>query len=527
MKTLSNDLTIKLPTTGMPEGFVLTKIYANSIGVFTGNSYIPGNNSSLYVNINDIASQNRGKDDYLKLNDDGVLQSVSMKYGNVDSLSYSYRFNRGQVGNYKVQISKDTSVYDDTLEVLTGYDYENKDLRPRFIYQYDSNTIRNSSLCRIMSGSNWIWEPSSSYTNFKDVLLPHYPYISTSKYGIGLQLWREGDNQDQSYIDAAFAIRLSTGQQFNLGTPIYVSSNMTFTTLDNFLDFVRGNIDYNSNIYLKLTDSNDDEFGELVPAHTDYKRQEVLSSLTVYAEKGEARRTTTILPSNEKFSSYAQRYIEVTSADWNITDIISGENVVYDSGWQGSATIAGNFGDDYKETYGAEEVPLTWQETLSGFTLVRITPNYTDNNLTRTIPVDIYYGRCAVGVLDKCYSRYYLAWNDRYGDIQSQAFDGKIEYSENIDTEEIMDYKLRRRVSHKEVQPKWKLNTKWLNQDIYPIYESIYTSPYLLLYDTEQDKSWNVIVTNSDYKEKTFKTEKGLFNLEITVEANKTQNMTY
>jgi hypothetical protein len=74
------------------------------------------------------------------------------------------------------------------------------------------------------------------------------------------------------------------------------------------------------------------------------------------------------------------------------------------------------------------------------------------------------------------------------------------------------------------VQPKWKLNTKWLNEDIYPMYESIFTSPYLLLYDTETDRSWNVILTDSEYKEKTFNTEKTLFNLEINVEANTKQN---
>jgi hypothetical protein len=71
MKSLSDDITIKLPTTGMAEGYVTTKIYANGNVVFTGRSYIPGDDSSLNVNVNDIAVQNRGKDDYLKLNDDG------------------------------------------------------------------------------------------------------------------------------------------------------------------------------------------------------------------------------------------------------------------------------------------------------------------------------------------------------------------------------------------------------------------------------------------------------------------------
>jgi hypothetical protein len=56
------------------------------------------------------------------------------------------------------------------------------------------------------------------------------------------------------------------------------------------------------------------------------------------------------------------------------------------------------------------------------------------------------------------------------------------------------------------------------------MYEAIFTSPYLLLYDTETDRAWNVILTDTNYKEKTFKTEKKLFNLEINVEANTKQN---
>jgi len=36
MKTLSDDITVKLPTTGLSEGYVKTTLYAGGIGVFTG-----------------------------------------------------------------------------------------------------------------------------------------------------------------------------------------------------------------------------------------------------------------------------------------------------------------------------------------------------------------------------------------------------------------------------------------------------------------------------------------------------------
>ena len=44
-------------------------------------------------------------------------------------------------------------------------------------------------------------------------------------------------------------------------------------------------------------------------------------------------------------------------------------------------------------------------------------------------------------------------------------------------------------------RPKWKLNTKWLNKEVYPFYESIFVSPYLQLYDAKEDKLYNVLVS--------------------------------
>ena len=74
---------------------------------------------------------------------------------------------------------------------------------------------------------------------------------------------------------------------------------------------------------------------------------------------------------------------------------------------------------------------------------------------------------------------------------------------------------------------KWTLNTTWLKEEYYPYYESIFTSPYLLLYDTQNDKSYNVIVSDKGYTEKTRRNQKNLFNLTINVTANKTQKMYY
>ncbi len=391
MKSLSDDITIKLPTTGMVEGYVTTQIYVNSFGVFSGRSYIPGDDSSLYVNVNDIAVQNRGKDDYLKLNDNGLLESVPLRNGSYGSQTIHSRFVEGQISSYSVTISDGNVQHNSQEWVLTGYDYPDRDIRPSMI---DNDS--ESELGRIMQGCNWYRNHDGEIGVFRNLLIPHFPNVATQKYGLGLQLYIEGRRDN-------FALRTHTGNEVILGFASN-KSNMTFMTLQDVRVGMGISYDHDTSIYLKAEGSSGDEFG-----------------------------------------------------DW-------------------------------------EQEP------------------------------NVYLGTCPVAILDRCYSRYYLAWNDRYGDIQSQPFDGKIEYTEDIEKTEIKDYKMRRRVIHNELQPKWKLNTKWLNEDVYPMYESIFTSPYLLLYDTQTDRSWNVIVTDNKYTEKTYKNQKALFNLEITVEANTKEN---
>ena len=60
-----------------------------------------------------------------------------------------------------------------------------------------------------------------------------------------------------------------------------------------------------------------------------------------------------------------------------------------------------------------------------------------------------------------------------------------MEYSEDITNEEILSYTGRRRKSNVVVQPKWKLNSGWLKEQLFPFYESIFISPILKLYDTK------------------------------------------
>ena len=132
-----------------------------------------------------------------------------------------------------------------------------------------------------------------------------------------------------------------------------------------------------------------------------------------------------------------------------------------------------------------------------------------------------------IGKFEVCYSRYYLQWLDRFGCVQSQPFRENITYSESFNNEEIITYEDKRRVSHIQLQPKWKLYSGWIKDELYPYYESIFTSPFIILYDTETNMNYEVIIKDNKYTEKNFKNQKGLVNIELNLEATEKQNITY
>lgn len=132
-----------------------------------------------------------------------------------------------------------------------------------------------------------------------------------------------------------------------------------------------------------------------------------------------------------------------------------------------------------------------------------------------------------VAEIKSCKERYYLLWQDRYGSYQSQPFKGKMEYSEDITNEEILSYTGRRRKSNVIVQPKWKLNSGWLKEQLFPIYESIFISPVLKLYDTKTQQEYDVILKDTPYVEKKYHNDKKLLSIELNLEATETQNIIY
>ena len=131
-----------------------------------------------------------------------------------------------------------------------------------------------------------------------------------------------------------------------------------------------------------------------------------------------------------------------------------------------------------------------------------------------------------IGILDNCYKRYYLMWQDRLGGTQSQAFLDNITYSEDITNEEVQNFTNTRKKSSVQILPKWKLNSGWIKEDVFPFYESILVSPFVKLYDTRYDCCYDVIV-NGNFTEKTHKNEKKLLNLTLDLESTNKQTIIY
>lgn len=532
-KTLDDKVIISLGTAGMRPGYVITQFYHNSLGVFSGRTYLETSGDTLSFCLNDIIKQNRGPIDYIKLNDNGEVETIPLVNDTYGAIPYQYRFKQGQCGRYGVQIEQVVNnvniYYNDWVNVLSAYSYPNKNLKCRSMQPQDNST----DLDRIMQGTNWVYDHDEEIGDFENLLLPHYPKVKTKKYGFGLQLHVNEVNPRIEY-----SLRRKLGNEVAIGSPIFFGSSQTFLRLE---DLINGTYSQDSEylngddyVWLKLSGTSGDEFGDFEEAYTYYNGDVMIDHFleirTIVGQESESFRR--IYRNSERFKTVLNDYIEDaqeqleipqsynTLNNWNVDKITANASTAVYSAF--SRYSEQSVIDDLS-TFESYYERVLYNQV--GAYIYYLEPVFSDVSRTIEVP-DSFLGTCPVAILDTCYSRYYLAWYDRYGDVQSQAFDGKIVYSEDIENDEVQDYLERRRVSNISITPKWELNTKWLNDNIYPLYESIYSSPYLLLYDTEQDKSWNVIISDKKYQEKKYKNDK-LFNLTLNVEANENQNLIY
>ena len=132
-----------------------------------------------------------------------------------------------------------------------------------------------------------------------------------------------------------------------------------------------------------------------------------------------------------------------------------------------------------------------------------------------------------IATIDDCPAEYYLIWIDRTGAYQCQPFKGKNVLSESVSTSYITNMTDIKKVINKNITNEWTLNSGWLTEDQYKAYESIFTSKYVYLFNTEYDDGYEVILDTNKWTEKTKNNRDKMFNLTITVKAAQNQNIIY
>ena len=180
--------------------------------------------------------------------------------------------------------------------------------------------------------------------------------------------------------------------------------------------------------------------------------------------------------------------------------------------------------DDYSSKI---EMNFNMDDYINGFEFTVDGYDFTVNKIMTATSYNIYTS-FPVAEIDYCPARYYLQWRDRYGSMQMQPFNQTIQYKQDFSRFETKNYRETRKLSNLSIQPKWTLNTGFLSDYKYPYYESLLVSPWIKLYDTQEDWVYDVIIKTTDYTEKTYlNQDANLFNLEIEVEQTDKQNILY
>ena len=204
---------------------------------------------------------------------------------------------------------------------------------------------------------------------------------------------------------------------------------------------------------------------------------------------------------DENFTMTFGAAIEIGSAISNVTffTVEAGEDYTDTNEWYGSYSSDSLGREGYSHTFFDSYGYFLNTERQGG---VSMNVDYWVYMTWKNVNNVSQYRRIAI--IEACKSRYYLLWQDRFGSYQSQPFDGKMEYSEDITNSEYVSYTGNRYKYNVQVQPKWKLNSGWLTEDLFPFYESIYISPILKLYDTETRTEYDVIMKDTPYIEKKY-----------------------
>lgn len=357
--------------------------------------------------------------------------------------------------------------------------------------------------------------------NNKPLFVPHYPMVSTKNYHLMFLLRSEGAKRiDEEVITDAYK-KSFIFETDAYDREIWITQNL-FTALNGLSETMT--LSYNATTDLLgakyIADEGRIDF-QNSQTWGDNPLTSVVLSLKKPTESINIQIINTLTPDVR-----ADLYVELPKEDWD--GIYKGD---YYFMLQFNTTNRRNTINFYPR------VPSNVKSMF--LRLMYLTPGTGSPNNTYEMyaewlssdwvgekPYRVNIGGLLAAYLDDCPAPYYLQWQDRMGSVQSQPFNGKYEYSEDFERQHIKDYRERTRLSNINISSKWQLNTNWIDEKLYPFYESIFTSPFLKLYDVANDKCYDVIATG-DWVEKRHNRDTKLINLNLELENNTTQNIIY
>lgn len=565
MKYLDENIEITISGITTPQAntypYIVRDINENVL--FVGNTFLNNGQTQKTFDITDILSNLKWKGDIVK-----PLSSINNNKVNV-------------VNQYYLTLTVSGTTYtSDTIDVAFIYRYPNRKSALE-AELFDDGTSEGVAFQNCLQGAkNGVYE-----------LYPHVPYKNTSEYGFGIVAEVASGGSYNTVLAVPLDIEGELYLDNSLGYTYSGATSVCFTPLSGIFGAAKESIvstevethnyeidpDVDVPLYISYIDVEDPEnVPTSVTVWTDANiikhyalnqrisidiEMEMADGGNIYISHNQANNNTYIHLGGSEFTA-GTVHVEFQGN-------VRGDNMVFmirdpkiSKGGSGNTTYltmeipnqivgAAIYSDTLQE--GVTETDVINLLMFLGRSQEEGTQIYNqvyDGNTTMifsgsTAEVDAVIGRISglfdswreeayggvaqnVAIIDKgCLSKYYLLWQDRYGGYQSQPFEKTETFSEDFSYEEMKDYQNRRRNINIKVQPKWKIQTDWLEEKYYPYYESIFVSPYVLLYDTEEDKSYNVIATAKNYTEKTWKNQRKFFNLELELEQNKLQNIIY
>lgn len=453
-----------------------------------------------------------------------ITDIVRSRYLSVKPQEGQYETNK--LREYSVAIvTNGETYYSDSVEVLQVYRYPHilKSMNPE---------LKDTSI--LLQGNN-----NSKYT-----LLPEYPFISTPNYLVGLSSL---NNSGRKLLLSVTGKQFSTPITFNINSNS--SSNNVFTTLEGLLSDLQDCLDtsiygvtYINNEYYLNTNTNPPTYqtqsyltNELLTTDTPhfaiwvegnyeplasvdisgseeypetYDLTFVLDNETIQTLKGGGKLFCGIVPyvPLDDYSYQSEYCIEIDILNQELDSLVDKE-------------ITMNVGTYY---YVGDGFPVetTQDPAVYEFIINSLTTNKCGAGNNYYLVKD---GVDKFAKLSECNKGYYLLWEDRYGSYQSQKFDKVSTFKEDIERSTYNTYTGEKVYNSISVTPTFTINSNWIQSELYPYYESIFVSPYLLLYDIENDESYYVNITDSEFIEKTNSNQEGFFNLTLNLTSSKQQ----